>query len=145
MKTNKLLKGSTSKTKALKVRFSVAVYFTALMTLLAPIYPAYAPVFRLSKAQAETPDYKSYARTASKLEYQWNEQMFECLDSIWTKESHWNPKADNPKSTAYGIAQMLNEDSRNGFEQISNGLRYIEHRYTNPCDAWEFWRRNNWY
>jgi hypothetical protein len=29
--------------------------------------------------------------------------------------------------------------------QISNGLRYIEHRYKNPCNAWEFWKRNYWY
>jgi hypothetical protein len=54
---------------------------------------------------------------------------------LWGKESAWNPKADNPNSTAFGIAQMLGEDSTNPYVQISNGLRYIEHRYSNPCAA----------
>ena len=53
--------------------------------------------------------------------------------------------ADNPNSTAYGIAQMLNEDSSDPAEQISNGLRYIKHRYDTPCEAWKFWRSHYWY
>lgn len=70
---------------------------------------------------------------------------FVCLIKLWDKESHWNYKADNPNSSAYGIAQMLNEDSKHPAEQILNGLRYIEHRYDKPCNAWKFWLRKNWY
>lgn len=70
---------------------------------------------------------------------------FVCLIKLWNKESHWNYKADNPTSSAYGIAQMLNEDSKHPAEQILNGLRYIEHRYDKPCNAWQFWLRKNWY
>ena len=70
---------------------------------------------------------------------------FVCLIKLWDKESHWNYKADNPNSSAYGIAQMLNEDSKHPAEQILNGLRYIEHRYDKPCNAWQFWLRKNWY
>jgi outer membrane protein TolC len=68
-----------------------------------------------------------------------------CLESLWTKESHWNHKADNKQSTAYGIAQRLGEKSTNYVTQIDNGLRYIEHRYGNPCNAWAFWKKKNWY
>lgn len=82
--------------------------------------------------------------------YQLNKQElplteFVCLNNLWGKESHWNYKADNPNSSAYGIAQMLNEDSKHPAEQIINGLRYIEHRYDKPCIAWKFWQRHNWY
>jgi len=70
---------------------------------------------------------------------------YKCLLQLWGKESAWNHLADNPKSTAYGIAQMLNEDSSDPAEQISNGLRYIKHRYDTPCEAWKFWRSHYWY
>ena len=73
------------------------------------------------------------------------ENEYKCLVQLWTKESHWNYKADNPNSTAYGIAQMLKEDSKHPAEQISNGLRYIKHRYDTPCEAWKFWRSHYWY
>jgi hypothetical protein len=39
----------------------------------------------------------------------------------------------------------LGEKSTDPTKQIRNGLRYIEHRYENPCNAWEFWKRNYWY
>lgn len=68
-----------------------------------------------------------------------------CLHNLWTKESNWNHKADNPKSSAFGIAQKLNEKSKDYVTQINNGLRYIEHRYGSPCDAWEFWLKMKWY
>ena len=32
---------------------------------------------------------------------------FTCLENLWGKESGWNPNAQNPSSTAYGIAQFL--------------------------------------
>ena len=56
-------------------------------------------------------------------DYNWSREQFICLDEIWTRESHWNHKADNPRSTAYGIAQMLGEDSKLPYVQIDNGLR----------------------
>lgn len=73
-----------------------------------------------------------------------------CLNNLWTKESHWNHKAKNKHSSAFGIAQKLNEKSKDFVTQINNGLRYIEHRYGNPCNAWAFWQRqakkkSGWY
>jgi hypothetical protein len=145
MKTNKLLQGVLSKTKTWRIRITAGAYFAFLMTLLAPISPVHAPSFDWTEAHAENVDYKAYAETMVTLEYQWANKEFICLSKLWGKESAWNPTADNPESTAYGIAQMLNEKSDNGLVQIANGLRYIEHRYTTPCNAWEFWQRKNWY
>jgi len=87
---------------------------------------------------------KSYAQEKLK-SYAWNDEQFSCLKLLWTKESNWNPKSDNPDSTAFGIAQMLNEKSTDPKKQIHNGLRYIEHRYGTPCNAWKFWRSHYWY
>ena len=88
-----------------------------------------------------------YAKSLMAAQYeQWDTKSeFRALAKLWGKESAWNPEADNPTSTAFGIAQMLNEKSEDPITQIRNGLRYIEHRYENPCNAWEFWKRNYWY
>lgn len=145
MKTNQLLQGARNRAKIWRVRFTVGSYFAFLMTLLAPINPVHAPSFEASKAQAVNIDNKLYARSLAEIEYNWGTEQWKCLGKLWGKESAWNHLADNPDSTAYGIAQMLNETSDNPMVQISNGLRYIEHRYATPCGAWQFWQRNNWY
>lgn len=145
MKTNQVLKTAATKTKKWRVRFTVGAYLALLMTLLAPINPVHAPVLDADKAHALSIDSKAYAKSLAEIEYNWSNQQWECLSKLWGKESAWNHEADNPISTAYGIAQMLNEKSNDPMVQIANGLRYIDHRYANPCDAWKFWQRNNWY
>jgi hypothetical protein len=63
------------------------------------------------------------------------------------------PTAQNPTSTAYGIAQFLNgtwgstgiAKTSDPFKQIDAGLVYIEERYGSPCAAWDFHQANNWY
>jgi hypothetical protein len=87
---------------------------------------------------------KQYAQNAIKA-YNWNKAQYVCLSQLWGKESGWNHKADNSKSSAYGIAQMLGEKSKHPKKQIDNGLRYIKHRYEQPCTAWKFWKRHRWY
>jgi len=87
---------------------------------------------------------KAYALTLFS-EYGWADSEMTCLDQLWTKESNWRHKADNPNSTAYGIAQILGETKKHPADQIANGLRYIEHRYGTPCEAWKFWRSHYWY
>ena len=133
------------KVRAWRVRLLAVSYFTALITLVAPLTPVRNPPLEPAQAQVIEMDYKAYASAMGKEEYNWGTKQFECLDYIWTKESHWNPLADNPHSSAYGIAQMLGEDSRNGYEQVRNGLRYVEHRYGNPCNAKAFWEKKKWY
>jgi hypothetical protein len=128
-----------------RLRLGVVGYFVILMSVLAPISPLHTPPLETISAQAQPPSLKEYAYFAGRTTYGWDKQEAKCLNILWGKESAWNHKADNPNSTAYGIAQMLGEDSTNPYVQISNGLRYIEHRYSNPCAAWDFWKRNNWY
>lgn len=135
----------TTVQKVWQVRLYVTTYLAILIIALAPIPAVHAPIFKIQNAEAESFDYKDYARWTAQIQYGWSKDQYICLVRLWGKESAWNPEADNPHSTAFGIAQMLKEDSTNGFVQISNGLRYIEHRYTTPCDAWQFWQRNNWY
>jgi len=71
--------------------------------------------------------------------------QFGCLDSLWTRESGWNPHADNPSSSAYGIPQALPGSkmasagadwATNPVTQITWGLGYIRDRYGSPCGAW---------
>lgn len=140
-KTQKIV---TTVRKVWRIRLITTTYFSALLIAISPIPVVHAPLFE-TVAKADTFDYKDYAKQTSWIEYQWNIDQYQCLLKLWGKESAWDPEADNPNSTAFGIAQMLGEDSSNGFVQISNGLRYIEHRYTIPCNAWKFWQRNNWY
>ena len=87
---------------------------------------------------------KQYAKIKM-ADYSWGNQQYVCLTALWGKESAWNHKADNPHSTAFGIAQMLGETAKHPLTQINNGLRYIKHRYDKPCNAWKFWRSRHWY
>lgn len=127
------------------VRLSAVLYFAALMTFTSPPASLNSPTLKPIPAQADELDFKEFASIVAQEEYGWGEKQMSCLRKLWGKESAWNPLADNPISSAYGIAQMLNETSSNGFVQIRNGLRYIQHRYENPCNAWEFWLANRWY
>jgi len=76
----------------------------------------------------------------------WDEHQWRCLHELWQRESKWNPRADNPKSTAYGIPQILGmpEDTPI-LKQIDLGLAYVEHRYDTPCKALVHHLRRGWY
>lgn len=87
---------------------------------------------------------KAYAQKIIKTKG-WTNADYVCLNKIWTNESHWNYKAKNPTSTAFGIAQIVFEKSKSSATQIRNGIRYISYRYGNPCTAWQFWRTHYWY
>jgi hypothetical protein len=104
---------------------------------------------------ARTPDgAKVVARQIMLSEYNWGSYQFECLNRLWTKESHWNYKAHNYKSGAHGIPQALPANKmeiistdwrKNPVTQMRWGLRYIEIRYENPCKAWAKFMRSNYY
>ena len=70
-----------------------------------------------------------------------NAKEFHCLDLLWTSESHWNSKARNKKSTAYGIPQILGMKEKDPSRQIRIGIEYIRHRYSTPCKAWSHWQK----
>jgi hypothetical protein len=60
---------------------------------------------------------------------------YRCLELLWYYESKWNPRAKNPKSSAYGIPQLLKLKEQDPYKQIDLGLKYIEHRYKTVCKA----------
>lgn len=83
----------------------------------------------------------------------WGTDQYNCLVSLWNKESGWNVYASNP-SGAYGIPQALPGSKMssvgadwqtNPATQITWGLNYIQGRYGNPCGAWAHSVANNWY
>lgn len=86
--------------------------------------------------------------------YGWNEgREWEALYKLIQKESSWNPNAQNPTSTAYGLFQFLNGTwAGTGVRKTSDvegqataGLQYISQRYGTPAKAWAFHQKNNWY
>ena len=74
-----------------------------------------------------------------------SDAQYRCLVDLWTMESHWNPRADNPKSSAYGIPQLLNMKSTNPYVQIDKGLLYITKRYKLPCKALAYHKKKGHY
>lgn len=88
--------------------------------------------------------YKEYAKVKA-LEL-WDRKEWRCLWELWHRESRWRPTANNPKSTAYGIPQILNLDKdTTAYKQIDLGVKYIIHRYNKPCIALEHHKRRGWY
>jgi hypothetical protein len=79
-----------------------------------------------------------------KLDY--NFEQFYCLDEIVYKESRWNYKAKNPKSSAYGLFQILKSKEHDPIKQIDNGLKYINARYQGcACKALAHHKKKGWY
>lgn len=84
----------------------------------------------------------------------WNsDSQYECLDKLWTQESHWNPKARNKSSGAYGIAQFMPttwgnykvKKTSSAMKQVDYGLHYIKVRYGSACKAWAHEKKYGWY
>ncbi|MFM2154670.1 MAG: hypothetical protein RL382_571 [Actinomycetota bacterium] len=97
---------------------------------------------------------KKVARSILMDEYGFSEKQYQCLKTLWTKESNWNYKSRNKKTGAHGIPQALpankmdivSTDWRtNPVTQIRWGLRYISIRYETPCKALAKHKRSNWY
>ena len=90
---------------------------------------------------------KAYAKLQMAYHYpEWNNSEYKALLKLWGKESGWNHLADNPHSSAFGIAQMLGLSPKTPAPaQIEQGLAYIHHRYDKPSVAWAHWRKHNWY
>jgi hypothetical protein len=110
--------------------------------LLVGIVLSVGQISALEPAQAQTINtYKQY--TFMQLNYNFKE--FYCVSDLWYKESRWNYKAKNPKSSAYGIPQLLNLKSKDPFYQIDQGLKYIRHKHGNGCAALAFHNKRGWY
>jgi len=106
-------------------------------------------------ATAATPDPGSAQAIAQQMVTArgWGSDQFNCLVSLWNKESGWRVNAYNP-SGAYGIPQALPGSKMgtvgadwqtNPATQITWGLNYISGVYGTPCGAWAHSVANNWY
>jgi len=94
------------------------------------------------------------ARTAASL-YGWTGTQWSALRALIMGESGFNPNAQNPTSSAYGIFQFLDSTwgavgarkISNPFDQIVAGLRYIAQSYGSPLGAYSAWlsRSPHWY
>ena len=75
-----------------------------------------------------------------------NYKEFVCINKLWTKENRlWDPYAKNPKSSAFGIPQLLKLKETNPYVQMDLGYKYIIHRHKSPCNALAFHLRKGWY
>jgi hypothetical protein len=80
-------------------------------------------------------------------------EQYSCFTKLIGKESAWNPKAENPISTASGIGQMLDstykglgmKKSNAGVAQLVGTLAYISRRHVTPCNAWKHFQDKGWY
>ncbi|MBM3722000.1 MAG: lytic transglycosylase domain-containing protein [Actinobacteria bacterium] len=97
---------------------------------------------------------RKIAQGIAKEKYGWGSYQFSCLNTLWTKESHWNYRARNPRTGAHGIPQALpaakmdviSTDWRtNPITQIRWGLHYIDVRYETPCRALAKFKRSRYY
>ena len=98
------------------------------------------PASQAISTQRDKENYKLYAHI--KLI---NAKQYRCLEILWNRESRWDPRADNPKSSAFGIPQMLKMKELDPFKQIDLGLKYISHKHRTPCKALAFHNKKGWY
>ena len=105
---------------------------------------------------AGTPDPGSAQAVAYQMlkERGMGDDQYNCLVSLWNRESGWNVYAYNAGSGAYGIPQALpgskmasaGPDWQNSAStQITWGLGYISGRYGTPCGAWAHSESTGWY
>jgi resuscitation-promoting factor RpfB len=122
-----------------------------LLNIVSSIDPL-AHIVRVGTKESANLDNVSIAETLARSKG-WIGQQWICLNNLWEKESHWNQYAQNPITTAYGIAQFLDGTwystgyikTSDPTTQILAGFVYIENRYGSPCSAWQHSINYNWY
>lgn len=139
--------------RAKKIGATVAS-LTVVGLAIAPYAPTHKHITKPVVKKITIEELKKYAQNA----YSGDDIKFECLDLLWTMESHWNYKAIGDRTAqgyALGIAQALpaskmasiGKDYRTDpYTQIKWGLRYIQLRYdNNACWALKHEFNKGWY
>lgn len=129
---------------AMLISLSVGTWNTGLRAEPKPTArPTQKPAVRHTVAEART-----YARRVL------GAREYSCIDRIFEYESHWNPRAQNRRSGAYGIPQALpgsrmrtaGKDWRtNPITQVKWGISYVKGRYGGACNALDHIRSHGWY
>jgi hypothetical protein len=116
--------------------------------LAAPPPPPPSPPAPAQTFASDPDGYRAYAATKVA------PAQFGCLKLLWERESNWRSTAQNPTSTAYGIAQLLDTTwsytgytkTSDGFRQVDAGLVYLSKAYpAGPCQAWAHETDYGWY
>lgn len=132
------------------------VYFVLMVGFVlfgqAVLLPQAVPLARTPErkaVQAVSPVAKQVARQLL------TPSAFACFDKIMVRESHWNPRGDNPTSSARGVGQLLDttytnlgmRHSSSALAQTVAALAYISRHYGpgGPCKAWAYWQRHSNY
>lgn len=127
-------------------RLSLVVLFLAGFGMY-PIVDGHIHNDKQVDTEWQVEDSKTYARDQLAV---WQATQWKCLNQLWGKESAWNPEAYNKIKVAGrnagGIPQLLGLDPTTPpTYQIERGLDYIYYRYTTPCKAWSFFKKNGWH
>ena len=115
-------------------------WFRYVCVYLILVLNAFTNAYATTNSNKEIEKYKLYSHTTLT-----SAKQYLCLEQLWTRESQWNPKAKNPKSSAYGIPQLLKLKTNDPYKQIDAGLKYIEARHLNPCRALAFHKKHRYY
>jgi len=144
----------TAETADLRARFDLAQQQKAEAEAAAAAAQAEAEA-AAALAAANTPEgARATAAHLAATQYGWGADQFQCLNSLWQKESDWNYQAINPSSGATGIPQSLPghkmaaagpDWQTNATTQIRWGLDYISRAYGTPCAAWAHSQATDWY
>lgn len=130
-----------------------ALFWLVVLFLLwfGPWLPAI--VFHRAKAEAPEPvPIKEYAFV--KVVETFGRPEWENFEEIIRRESGWtSSRAQNPQSSAFGLAQFLNSTwktvgcvkTEDAYIQIDCAVKYIQSRYNTPTQAKLFHDRNNHY
>lgn len=114
-----------------------------MIPIVPPIdLPSEQPIVR----QWEPAASRSFVRVKV-LKLGWKEEEWKCLDELIYRESRWDNMADNPRSSAYGLFQILKTpEDLTISEQVERGLDYLESRYDgSACKSLRHHDRKGWY
>lgn len=134
----------------LTFRRTVAAIVLVLLNLITVPQPAHALAVHLAPreiypARADHVPVRLYTRFLLHN----SAKEFACVAKIFSRESHWNPKAFNHTTVwlggkplhAAGIPQILGLSIHvDAYGQVRQGIRYIERRYGTACNAWAWWQ-----
>ena len=115
-------------------------WFRYVCVYLILVVNAFTNAYATTNSNKEIEKYKLYSHI--KLT---NHKQYLCLEKLWYLESKWNYRADNKRSSAYGIPQLLKLKTNDPYKQIDAGLKYIEARHLNPCLALAFHKKHGYY
>lgn len=115
-------------------------WFRYVCVYLVLVLNAFTNAYASTNSNKEIEKYKLYSHI--KLT---NHNEYLCLEQLWYLESKWNPRADNKRSSAYGIPQLLKLKVTDPYKQIDLGLIYIAKRHGTPCKALAYHLKNGYY